>query len=39
MAEVNALVAKAGTLSKTLATHKLKLDVPEPIRLPAPAKK
>jgi hypothetical protein len=39
MAEVNALVAKAGTLSKTLAAYKLKLDVPEPIKLPAPAKK
>ncbi|MCX6537679.1 MAG: hypothetical protein NT151_01895 [Acidobacteria bacterium] len=39
MAEVNALIAKAATLSKTLATYKLKLDVPEPIKIPAPAKK
>jgi photosystem II stability/assembly factor-like uncharacterized protein len=39
MAEVNALIAKAATLSKTLATYKLKLNVPEPIKIPAPAKK
>jgi len=39
LAEVNALIAKAATLSKTLATYKLKLDVPEPIKTPTPAKK
>ena len=39
LAEVNALIGRAATLSKTLATYKLKLDVPEPIKGPAPAKK
>jgi hypothetical protein len=39
MAEVNALIAKAAALSKTLAAYKMKLDAPEPIKAPAPAKK
>jgi hypothetical protein len=39
IAEVNALIARAATLSKTLATYKLKLDVPEPVKVPAPVKK
>jgi len=39
LAEANALIAKAATLSKTLATYKLTLDVPEAIKPPAVAKK
>jgi hypothetical protein len=34
-AEANAVIAKAATLSKTLAAHKVTLAAPEPIKLPA----
>lgn len=38
-AEANALIAKAASLSKTLATHNLTLKVPEPVKVPALPKK
>ncbi|MEI6669394.1 MAG: hypothetical protein WCP29_14675 [Acidobacteriota bacterium] len=37
VAEVNALITRAVALGKTLATYKLKLDAPDPVKAPAPA--